>query len=152
MKILKSGYLTILMTAIGIYFLGLYRFYHWNIAFHAFFMGLAAASFVVSIIRQIQHKKSLRVDENDQEMKRSIESYAEQKNIQIWDMGIYLIETKTTSDKIDLTIKLLRPGCLIGKGGKNINELTAFLTNLFHKPIEIHLKQHDPFKSNQQGK
>lgn len=42
-------------------------------------------------------------------------------------------------DQIDVTIKLHRPGLLIGRGGKDINAVCELLSNNFGKTTEIHI-------------
>lgn len=42
-------------------------------------------------------------------------------------------------DRIDVTIKLHRPGLLIGRGGKDIDAVSELLSNNFGKTVKIHI-------------
>lgn len=46
-------------------------------------------------------------------------------------------------DQIDVTIKLHRPGLLIGRGGKDIDAVSELLSNNFGKTTKIHIVEVD---------
>lgn len=59
---------------------------------------------------------------------------------------IHLIECSSSENLVDVTIHLSRPGMIIGKGGRTINELISYLTKILATAVDIHLVEFDPFK------
>jgi predicted RNA-binding protein Jag len=55
--------------------------------------------------------------------------------------GITNLGFKKFKDRIKMTITLERPGLLIGKAGKTIDGLTAYLTRLSDFPVKIEIKE-----------
>ena len=51
------------------------------------------------------------------------------------------IPVDTQNETIDVTIKLKRPGLLIGKGGKAIAEVERRLQTVFNMPTKIHIEE-----------
>jgi hypothetical protein len=54
-------------------------------------------------------------------------------------MGIFGIDVDTQDETIDVTIRLKRPGYLIGKGGQDIDTITKELKRVFNMPTTIHI-------------
>ena len=54
-------------------------------------------------------------------------------------MGIFGIDIDTQDETIDVTIRLKRPGYLIGKGGQDIDTITKELKRVFNMPTTIHI-------------
>ena len=55
-------------------------------------------------------------------------------------LNIHGIDVDTQQeDAIEVTIRLHRPGCLIGKGGKDINAVTDMLERYFCKRVHINI-------------
>ena len=55
-------------------------------------------------------------------------------------LNIHGVDVDTQQkDQIDVTIRLHRPGLLIGNGGKDINTVTRLLSNNFGKTVKIHI-------------
>ena len=61
-----------------------------------------------------------------------------EKNITTYSLGITNIEFHFEKDLLILSITLLRPGLLIGKGGRTIDKLSEHL-NGSKKPVKIHI-------------
>jgi len=58
----------------------------------------------------------------------------------IWQL--HHIDVKTKND-ITITITLGRPGLLIGKSGKTIDEITNELSNWLEKPVKIKINEYN---------
>ena len=56
-----------------------------------------------------------------------------------FQLGIFWIDVDTQDETIDVTIRLKRPGYLIGKGGQDINTITNELKRVFNMPTTIHI-------------
>jgi predicted RNA-binding protein YlqC (UPF0109 family) len=57
-----------------------------------------------------------------------------------FNMNVHAIDVDTQQDDaIEVTIKLHRPGYLIGKGGKDINAVTDMLERYFCKRVHINI-------------
>ena len=54
-------------------------------------------------------------------------------------LGIFGIDVDTQDETIDVTIRLKRPGLLIGKGGQDIDIITKELKRVFNMPTTIHI-------------
>jgi hypothetical protein len=55
-------------------------------------------------------------------------------------LRIHAVDVDTQQkDRIDVTIKLHRPGLLIGRGGEDIDTVSELLSNNFGKTIKIHI-------------
>lgn len=54
-------------------------------------------------------------------------------------LGIFGIDVDTQNETIDVTIRLKRPGFLIGKGGQDIDKITKELKRVFNMPTTIHI-------------
>lgn len=54
-------------------------------------------------------------------------------------MKIHEISVDTQQETITVTIKLVRPGLIIGKGGKDIDSITKRLEKIFGRTVEIHI-------------
>jgi len=51
----------------------------------------------------------------------------------------------TIVNEIEATITLGRPGLLIGKAGRTIQELTEFMDKVMDKKVVIKIKEYDPW-------
>lgn len=60
---------------------------------------------------------------------------------QYFNLKIFGITVDTQDETVDVTIKLRRPGLLIGKGGIHITELQNKLRNVFNMPTNIHIEE-----------
>lgn len=59
---------------------------------------------------------------------------------------IHKIETVLNRiDEIEATVTLGRPGLLIGKAGRTIQELTEFMDKVMDKKVVIKIKEYDPW-------
>ena len=56
-------------------------------------------------------------------------------------LGIFGIDIDTQDETIDVTIRLKRPGLLIGKSGNDITELQNKLSKVFNMPTKIHIEE-----------
>lgn len=54
-------------------------------------------------------------------------------------MKIHEISVDTQQETIAVTIKLVRPGLIIGKGGKGIDSITKRLEKIFGRTVKIHI-------------
>lgn len=54
-------------------------------------------------------------------------------------MKIHEISVDTQQEIITVTIKLVRPGLIIGKGGKDIDSITKRLEKIFGRTVGIHI-------------
>lgn len=54
-------------------------------------------------------------------------------------MKIHEISVDTQQKTITVTIKLVRPGLIIGKGGKDIDSITKHLEKIFGRTVGIHI-------------
>lgn len=54
-------------------------------------------------------------------------------------MKIHEILVDTQQETITVTIKLVRPGLLIGRGGKDIDSITKRLEKIFGRTVGIHI-------------
>lgn len=61
--------------------------------------------------------------------------------IQIHNLMITNFEVEKTSNVINITITLERPGILIGKGGITIDSLKKYLENQIQIPVTIKIKE-----------
>ena len=52
---------------------------------------------------------------------------------------IHEISIDTQQETIVVTIKLVRPGLIIGKGGKDIDSITKHLEKIFGRTVGIHI-------------
>ena len=80
--------------------------------------------------------KKIAKDENDKNVKWFLESYYEEINCDINSLQIHYIEVKT-KNTIEIEITLGRPGLLIGKAGRTINEIESRLSDWLEKPTKI---------------
>lgn len=58
-----------------------------------------------------------------------------------YDLKIFGINVDTQNETVDVTIKLRSPGWLIGRGGKDINEVEKRLRTVFNMPTKIHIEE-----------
>lgn len=58
---------------------------------------------------------------------------------QFFKLNIFGIDVDTQNETVDVTVRLKRPGLLIGKGGKDITELENKLQKIFNMPAKIHI-------------
>jgi len=63
------------------------------------------------------------------------------------DLGIHKIKVKSSSNKVNITITLERPGLIIGKKGSTIDALKEHLENVLSKKVVIHIEDFDPWSS-----
>ena len=56
-------------------------------------------------------------------------------------LKIHGIDVDTQNEAIEVTIKIHRPGMLIGKGGEDINAIKKLLTDYFCKQVIIHISE-----------
>jgi hypothetical protein len=61
--------------------------------------------------------------------------------ISFYRLNIFGITVDTQNETVDVTIKLKRPGLLIGEGGKNIREVEKRLYTVFNMPTNIHIEE-----------
>jgi hypothetical protein len=61
--------------------------------------------------------------------------------ISFYRLNIFGITVDTQNETVDVTIKLKRPGLLIGEGGKNIDEIEKRLYTVFNMPTNIHIEE-----------
>lgn len=59
----------------------------------------------------------------------------------LFQLGIFSIEVNTQDETVDVTINLKRPGLLIGKAGKDFNEIRDKLREVFNMPTQIHINE-----------
>lgn len=59
----------------------------------------------------------------------------------IQSLGVTKIIAKETKKEVKITVRLCRPGLLIGKGGRTIDMVTTRLTEYFGKPVTIHIEE-----------
>ena len=52
----------------------------------------------------------------------------------------------TSRRRVFITIKLGRPGLLIGKKGETIHALKDYLERVFKREVKIHIVDFDPFR------
>jgi len=81
----------------------------------------------------------------------ALQTYCEEREIDRNKFQIHLIEveesqTDSQEEIINVTITLGSPGIFIGKGGREINCITNFLTMYLDKIVKIHLKEFNPWK------
>lgn len=58
-----------------------------------------------------------------------------------WQLNITNIIIKENNTGYDINVTLQRPGFLIGKGGRVIDELEKRLYEYFNKTIDIHIEE-----------
>lgn len=75
--------------------------------------------------------------ERQKRVRRAIGFYFDEHDIYRSVLEITDIQSKFKSNEIIITITLGRPGLLIGKGGKDIDKLTKYLTRRFDKEVQI---------------
>jgi hypothetical protein len=61
--------------------------------------------------------------------------------ISFYRLNIFGITVDTQDETVDVTIKLKRPGLMIGKGGKDIREVETRLRTVFNMPTKIHIEE-----------
>jgi len=84
-------------------------------------------------------------DKNDRNVKHWFENFFEYENINNYAWELHYIETKTNKTNIVITIVLGRPGLLIGKGGKTIDNITKKLSDFLELPVKIKIIEHNVF-------
>jgi ribosomal protein S3 len=70
-----------------------------------------------------------------------LKMYFNSTHISFYRLNIFGITVDTQNETIDVTIKLKRPGLLIGGGGKNIAEVEKRLQTVFNMPTKIHIEE-----------
>lgn len=75
--------------------------------------------------------------ERQKSVRRSIDFYFDEYDVNRAILEITDVKSKFISKKIIITITLCRPGLLIGKQGKDIDKLTAYLSRRFDKEVQI---------------
>lgn len=80
-------------------------------------------------------------DINELEVKCFLRYYFERKRFDWNILQLHLIEVKTLPEKIQIDITLGRPGILIGKGGRTINDITKQLNSQLRKCVYINIKE-----------
>ena len=70
-------------------------------------------------------------------IRRAIGRYFDESKINRSRFEITDIQSKFKSNKIIVTITLDKPGLLIGKGGRGIDQLIEYLTKRFDKEVRI---------------
>ena len=63
------------------------------------------------------------------------------ENLPTSKLGITNIEFEFKGETLIMNVTLLRPGLLIGKGGRTINDLSDHLNNGEEKPVEVHITE-----------
>jgi len=57
----------------------------------------------------------------------------------VYKLGITNIEFDFSKPNIEVVIELIKPGILIGKGGRNIDKLTSYLNNYLDTTLKINI-------------
>lgn len=70
-----------------------------------------------------------------------LKMYFNSTPISFYRLNIFGITVDTQDEKVDVTIKLKRPGLLIGKGGKDITEVEKRLRTVFNMPTKIRIEE-----------
>lgn len=88
--------------------------------------------------------KNIFKDENEIRVKYFFRQYLEDHDLHEGIWQLHHIGVKTKND-IVVTIILGRPGLLIGKGGRTIEEITNRLSDWLEKPVKIKIFEHSVF-------
>lgn len=84
-------------------------------------------------------KKKKKKDENLIRIKYSLRSYFEENDFNYQILELHYIDVKTSKKEIVVEITLGRPGLLIGKAGRTIDEITKKLSDWLEKPVRIEI-------------
>jgi ribosomal protein S3 len=93
-------------------------------------------SFFKSLFATKLQKSS--VDVNQKIVENFFDLYFIKHGISSEWWGIKQIIVKTTANKVEIAVHLLRPGLLIGKAGHNVRALSKQLSSIIGKPVTFY--------------
>ncbi len=102
-------------------------------------------------IKQAWHKaffmcslfyNNINEDINEKKVKLWFQQYFEDNDLHIGIWQLHHVGVITRKSDVVVNITLGRPGLLIGKGGRTIDEITKGLSVWLEKPVKIKIKEH----------
>lgn len=105
----------------------------------------------IKALKQAWHKtrvmcglfyKNVKKDVNERRIKYWFQQYFEDNDLHSGIWQLHHIGVATSKTDIVVTITLGRPGLLIGKGGRTIDEITKRLSDWLEKPVKIKINEY----------